>query len=235
MSNQVKVEDLEAFARFRAALLKFAQAADQSLSAADSQIARTHAWLENEQARYWEGQIRKRTDLVAQAKDAVRQKKLYLDGAGRQRGAPEEEKALARAVAMLEQAHEKRDAVKKWLPRLEKAADLYRGGVSRLATDITAEVPKAVALLDRLAESLQAYLAVESPSFAGMETAVGGVSMANPAGGEAEGITGAGEREVAQLNEPPTAAEAPGGGPSGAEQGSGTATTGEEVRDGHHG
>lgn len=225
MSNQVRIEDAEAFARLRAALLKFAQAADQSLSAADSQIARTHAWLENEQTRFWEGQIRKRTDAVAQAKDAVRQKKMYLDGAGRQRGAPEEEKALARAVALLEQAHEKRDAVRKWIPRLEKATDMYRGGVSRLATDISVEVPRAVALLDRLAESLETYLRIETPAAAAPEAAAS-ASLARPP--EESEVAPAAPTPPAPSDAPVAAAENPPAGET-------PATSTGEVRDVRHG
>ena len=83
MSNQVRVQDLDVFRQFRVALLKFAQAADQALTGADAHVARTRLWLENEQTRYWQLQLRKRTEAVVAAKDAVRQKKLYRDSTGR--------------------------------------------------------------------------------------------------------------------------------------------------------
>jgi hypothetical protein len=164
MSMQVKVDDLEVFKHFRIALLKFAQAVDQSLASAESDIARMHSWLENEQSRFWEGQVRKRMEAVTRAKDAVRQKKLFLDGAGKTRNASEEEKALAKCVAQLEEAQSKGLATRKALPRLEKAADMYKGGVSRLSTDIAAEVPRAIGRLDRMAASLEEYIAIESPA-----------------------------------------------------------------------
>ena len=49
MPGQVRVEDFEVFRLFRGALLKFAQAAEQSLSSADAHIASVHSWLESEQ------------------------------------------------------------------------------------------------------------------------------------------------------------------------------------------
>lgn len=164
MSEQVKVEDLEVFRLFRAALLKFAQATGEALSHADSEISRTHTWLENEQATYWQGQIRKRTEAVAAARDALRQKKLFKDSTGRTPNAIQEEKTLAQCLAALEHAQAKFEAVRKWLPKLEKAAELYSGGVARLHGTVTGDIPKAVALLDRLAETLEAYVQIEAPA-----------------------------------------------------------------------
>jgi hypothetical protein len=86
----------------------------------------------------------------------------------------------------VQEAEGKIDAVRKWLPRLEKAADLYRGGVSRLNTTIAVEVPRAVALLDRLAGALEEYVQVASPESggeaAGVEPEAAGETMAR--GGE---------------------------------------------------
>ena len=162
MSEQVRVDDLEVFRRFRVALLKFAQAASQAIGSADTQISRTHSWLENEQLTYWQNQLRKRTEDVTRAREAVRQKKVYKDFSGRTRGAIEEEKILDKCLAAVEEAQCKLEATRKWIPKLERAADMYRGGVSRLNSDVTSDIPRAVALLDRLALSLEHYLQIES-------------------------------------------------------------------------
>jgi len=163
MPDQVKVEDLEVFTLFRVAMVKFAQAASQSLFNADSQISRTHSWLDGEQRTFWQGQLRKRSEAAAKAADALRQKKLYKDASGRTPSAAEEEKALHKALAAVEEAKNKLEAIRKWLPRLEKEADMYRGGVARLSKTITGDVPQAVMLLDRMKASLEEYLLIETP------------------------------------------------------------------------
>lgn len=163
MSTQVKVEDLEVFRHFRAALLKFAQSAQLALSNADSHIGRTHSWLENEQASFWQGQLRKRAEALTRARDAVRNKKLFKDATGRTPSAQQEEKVLAQCVAAVEEAERKIAAIRKWLPRLEKEADIFRGGISRLNRSLTGDIPNALALLDRLALSLEQYLQIEAP------------------------------------------------------------------------
>jgi hypothetical protein len=183
MADQVKVHDLAVFGQFRVALLKFAQAADLALTGAEAEISRTRSWLEGEQRTFWESQHRKRMEAVTKAKDAVRQKKLYKDATGRVRNAVEEEKVLAKCVAAVDEAQRKMEAVRKWVPRLEKEANFYRGGVSRLNQTIVDNVPRAVALLDRLAATLEEYVAMEAPGAGAAEGAVEGGAMGR--GGEA--------------------------------------------------
>src|SRR5436305_2081163 len=107
MSEQVKVEDIQVFTLFRAALVKFAQASSDALASAESEISRTKSWLESEQAGYWQSQLRKRTEEATKARDALRQKKLYKDSSGKVPSAVDEEKALARAIAAVQHAEEK--------------------------------------------------------------------------------------------------------------------------------
>ncbi len=181
MPEVVNVDDFEVFRQFRAALVKFARAADQVLSGAESEISRTHGWLEGEQMSYWVGQRKKRVEAVAKAKDAVRQKKLYKDATGRTPGAVEEEKILAKCVAAVEEAERKVEVIRKWLPKFEKAADGYRGGVARLHASIFADIPKGIALLDKLAGSLEAYAQIEVPSSRAPTMAAGaGESFSRP-------------------------------------------------------
>jgi hypothetical protein len=171
MSEQVQVEDSEVFNVLRAALLKWAQTADSALGNADTQISRTLAWLEVEQNTYWQHQCRARAEAVTKAKEAVRQKKLYKDASGRYPAAVEEEKALAKCLAALEDAQKKQEATRKWRPRLEKESDLFRGGVARLRRCVGDDVPRAVALLERLALSVEQYVQIEAPAAPVPETA----------------------------------------------------------------
>ncbi len=206
MSNQAKVEDSEVFTLFRVAMLKFAQAASTSLSSADSQISRTHSWLESEQLSYWQLQLRKRAEAVAKARDAVRQKKLYKDSSGKMRDAIEEEKALAQCIAAAEHAQQRMDSVRKWLPRLEKASDLYRSGASRLSRNLEGDIPNAIAMLERLAVSLEQYVQIEAPA-GGAEFAASAGSADPMSRGGTEGQEPA--PPAIAPSTPPPAAESP--------------------------
>ena len=110
-------------------------------------------------------------EAVTKARDALRQKKLYKDASGSTPSAAEEEKVLARCLAAVAEAEYKIEAVRKWLPKLEKANDVYRGGVAGLNRAVTGEIPTAVALLDRLAGTLEEYVQIETPAGSTPESA----------------------------------------------------------------
>ena len=72
MSDKVaKVEDLDAIKSLKRAIWKFAEAANVALGDAEGEMNRAVMWLEGEQRAYWEGQVRKRHDLVERAREAV--------------------------------------------------------------------------------------------------------------------------------------------------------------------
>jgi hypothetical protein len=65
---------------------------------------------------------------------------------------------------------------RRYAKQLQREHLMYRGGVQRLATILSADMPNAVALLDRVLTQLQAYMAA-SPTLAestsGVESGIG--------------------------------------------------------------
>jgi hypothetical protein len=163
MAQAARVDSIEALKAFRASLLKFAESARNGLGSAEFDIHRADQWLKQEQRDYWKGTIRKRTEWVTRAKSALNQKKLYKSPMGGEQSCIEEEKALAVAKKRLEEAEEKADCVRKWTQKLEQERLLYKGQVQGIGRSLDVDVPNAVALLDRLLLSLEAYA---SPSTA---------------------------------------------------------------------
>ncbi len=157
MSGFVRVENVESLQVFRQCMLKFAESVNTALADAEAEAARVLVWLETEAQTYWGSQIRKRHEICERCKDAVRQKKLYKSPTGNTQSAVEEEKALRVAKAKLEEAEVKLKNVRRYGPRLQKELAIYKGGVSRLQTDVSADVPLAIARLDKMIASLRAY------------------------------------------------------------------------------
>jgi hypothetical protein len=166
MSNTANIDSFDAIKAFRAALIKFASAAGSSLTEADADMMRTLNWLDREQTSYWQNQIRKRQEFVSRCKEAVRQKKVFKDATGRTPSAVDEEKVLQKALKHLDEAEQKLVAVRKWKGRLQKEIDLYKGSIQGFATAIEADVPTAVATLDKALKSLEAYVALKAPELA---------------------------------------------------------------------
>lgn len=174
--SEARVESVDAIKAFRRAWLKFAEAANVALTEAEADAVGTARWLESEQRTYWQNNLRKTTELVSKCEEAVRHKKIFKDSSGRTPSAVDEEKALAKARRMKEIAEEKVEAVRRYTPRLKREIMLYKGQVQRLATFLAADIPTAAAKLDKITQTLEAYLGLQAEGAA----AAGG--MAQPTG-----------------------------------------------------
>ena len=214
MSNPAHVESIEALKMFRRAIIKFAEAATVALGDAESEMQRRLNWLENEQDSHWQGQIRKRQEEVSKCRDAVRQKKLFKDFAGRTPSADQEEKALRMALARLEEVERKLAAVRKYAKKLPREIEVYKGSVQRFATTVQSDLPTAAGKLDAMIRKLEEYAAIGPAAAAsvagvseegGMTVESGAASMAR---GEGELMEKDEQADEGQENADPNAPEA---------------------------
>jgi hypothetical protein len=167
MSEGAHVDSFEALKSFKGALRKFAEASSAALGDSESEMQRVTNWLEVEQASYWQSQVRKRTEMVSRAKDAVRQKRIFKDATGRPQSAVDEEKALKIAEQALAEAEQKQANVRRWSKALPREIELYKGSVQRFSTTVHVDVPNAMHKLDRMLTSLEKYAALAAPVMAG--------------------------------------------------------------------
>lgn len=154
---------LDAIRDFRVALVKFIELAGISLADAEGEILRTLHWLEMEQVPYWATQIRKREEVVARWKDAVRQKTLYKDATGGRQSAVDEMKQLKKAEAALVEAQEKYSASRQYVKRIQKAQMEYKGQVTRLNLALTGYLAAGVAKLTSLQNIIAEYAKTDAP------------------------------------------------------------------------
>lgn len=162
MSQGANVDDLDIFRYMKTGLIKFRQTIETALINADSQASRTLSWLEGEQLSHWQTQIRKRHETVMRCREAVRAKKIFKDSTGRTPSAHHEEKLQHEAERALAEAEFKLANTRKCIPRLQKEIEVYRGGVQGLGSAMVTEIPKAIAMLERLSMSLQEYVTLRS-------------------------------------------------------------------------
>ena len=161
-----RVEDLEAIRMFRATLVKFIEGGAAALTDAESEITKRMSWLEGEQSTFWQGNIRKGQENVTKWKEAVRMKKLFKDSSGRTGSAFDEEKKLKQAMAMLAHAEERLTNTRRWAKQLQREHLMYRGGVQRLQTMLTNELPGGVHLLENVLVQIDQYLNAGAPALA---------------------------------------------------------------------
>jgi hypothetical protein len=168
MSSQATVHSVEALTQFRAGLALYSEETLAALGAVGAEVRRTVLWLEQNRPGYWHDQIKRRRELVSQAKAEVFRKKLQK----RPDYNPpmsEQMENLRKAEASLQEAEKRLTLVRKWQPRLQHAVLEYQASVQRIKDLAATDIPNAALLLGRIVESLEAYLRVQPPSGAGSE------------------------------------------------------------------
>lgn len=181
MTLGAHVGSVDALLRLRASLASFISAADKALCESAIEIDRTADWVAHDQQARWTAEARKRHDAVIKAQDEVRRAQWSIGE--HKPAAIEQKKALKKAEERLAQAKEKLANVARWKREFAQAANEYKGQVQHITSALDADLPRAVAALDQIIDSIGSYLAVQAPAGAaddisGIETA--GASMAQP-------------------------------------------------------
>ena len=90
----------------------------------------------------------------------------------------EQKENLRKAEASLQDAEKRLAMVRKWQPRMKQAVLEFHASVQRLKDLAAGDVPRAVNLLTRMIDALEAYLRVAPPPGLGIETAAAAVTTA---------------------------------------------------------
>lgn len=159
MRDAARLTDIRALEEVRAAFVKFRDETNQALTEVDIEVQRAVNWVRNEQAAYWKQQERKRHELLEHAKAELRRAQFPTTD-GKIPSAIEQKKAVAKAEAAVEEARDKIQSVRKWSRLLEREVAEYTGLAQPLTGAIDSDIPRAIALLDRMAGSVESYLAV---------------------------------------------------------------------------
>ena len=166
MSGQADVRSIDALKELRTSMALFSEDALGALGAVQMEVRRTLVWLQHDRKPYWQDQIKRRRERVAAAKAEVFRRKLAKT-ADNHPAMTEQKELLRRAEASLRDAEARAALVKKWEPVLQQAAMEYRASTRRIHSLASGDAPRAVALLERLVDALEAYLRVAVPTGAG--------------------------------------------------------------------
>lgn len=160
MSSSARVTSIDAVRDFRASLCNFIEESGQSICNIDMEIQRFYDWLSNDQLGYWSRQVRVSEEKLAEARNALHQRKLasFEDNPS----LIQEKKDVDRCKRRLEEAEDKVKAVKRWTRVVEQEIDEYRGKREQLSSSVQGDLPRGVSMLERVIASLDAYVAMNS-------------------------------------------------------------------------
>jgi hypothetical protein len=163
MSSQATVHSIDALKELRTALALYGDDTLGALGAVEAEVRRTMRWLTEERPYYWQEQIKRRREQVALARSELFRRQLQK----RPDYTPpmsEQKENLRKAEASLLDAEKRLAMVRKWQPLYKQAVLEYHASIQRLKDLSAGDIPRAVNLLTRLIDALEAYLRVTPPS-----------------------------------------------------------------------
>jgi hypothetical protein len=166
MSSQAAVHSIDELKNFRVALALYGEDALGTLGSVEAEVRRTLRWLQEERPVYWQDQIKRRREQVALARSEVFRRNLQKK-ADYTPAMSEQKEALRKAEASLQEAEKRLALVRKWQPLFKQAVLEYHASIQRLKDLAAGDVPRAVNLLTRIIDALEAYLRVAPPSSLG--------------------------------------------------------------------
>lgn len=162
MSQSARVSSIDTLKDFRVALVKFCEVARQSLIALEMDSRRVIDWLQYDQLSRWSREVRHRHEKVLQVKTELNRIKLAR-ATGQKVDLTEQKELLRAAQERLVAAEEKVETIRLWVRTVDRAIDEFKGQSEQLSALVEGDPPHSVVLMERMIESLDAYLQIAAP------------------------------------------------------------------------
>jgi hypothetical protein len=160
------VRSLDSIEAVRAALASFREQLEQAVDMVDIEMRRVLDWLEHDRPGYWRRQLRDANDGVTEARQALHRCLMYP--INDERPACYEERAdVKKAEARLRYCDEKSERLRHWIREVRHEMFEFEGRTSQLNEIIEFDVPRAIAILNRLLVHLHDYQSIRSAASAG--------------------------------------------------------------------
>lgn len=167
MSAHAAVHSLEALKEFRTALALYGEDTLAALGAIDAEVRRTTLWLQQDRPAFWQEQIKRRREQVAMARAEVFRRKLAKT-ADHSPAMSEQVEILRRAEASLADAERRLVLLRKWQAAFPRAVLEFQASTRRIKDLAAGDVPRAMGLLGRIIEAVEAYLSLTPPTSAAL-------------------------------------------------------------------
>jgi hypothetical protein len=162
MSKSANVRSIQALKDFRIAFCNFADDTRGALGGVEMEIKKFRDWIERDQLSYWQMQVKKRQEILMDARAALHKKKLAA-GKSDAVSDSEEKENLRIAQRRLRAAEEKVDLVKKLIPQFHHAVAEYHSNAQPLADHMSGGFERSLGRLTAMIDALESYLALQAP------------------------------------------------------------------------
>jgi len=156
------IRDTKAILDAKAVIAKCALSMASVLEGSQADAERFAMWLSGEAQCGWEREVRLRTARLNEARGELMRKQMQPTADGRPPSTVDERKAVARAEAALADAEGRLRRTRYWVMEFQRVLANFRAGMGALGTFVDQVAPSAVASLNRMAASVDAYLAAQA-------------------------------------------------------------------------
>jgi hypothetical protein len=162
MADHAHVTSVEAVNAFRSDLIVYLGKARAALEEASDDVLRTRLWVQNDQRELWENEMRVRYRKLEEARSELFSARLSQF----HEATDLRLMAVQRAERANREAEAKLAVLKKWGRDMENRTDPLAKQVSQLHGFLTTDMKRAVAYLDQVVKTLEAYAGVPTPGAA---------------------------------------------------------------------
>ncbi len=162
VDSGANIRDTKAILDAKAVIVKAARSIASVIEESQADSERFAMWLAGEAQSGWERQVRLRTTRLNEARSELMRKQMQPTADGRPPSTVDERKAVSRAEAALASAEDRLRRTRYWVMEYPRVLANFRAGMGSLGTFVDQVAPAAVSALNRMAESVDAYLAAQS-------------------------------------------------------------------------
>ncbi len=159
MADRAHVTSTDAIEAFRARLIVYLAKTRPTLEEISGEVYRTRVWLQTDQRRFWGDQLRARRKKLDQLQAellSARMSSMQMPGSAQLM-------AVRKAREAVREAEEKMAALKHWDRELDSRTEPLLRQMGGLEHSLINDLPKAIAYLDQVLKSLEAYAETKAP------------------------------------------------------------------------
>lgn len=157
MADRAQITSFEALEAFRSDLINYLSKARPALEEVSNEVLRAKQWLQNDQRRFWEGEMKARSKKLERAKAelfSVSMSKIQEVSAAQQL-------IVHRCKQAVEEAQGKLAMLKKWDREIDNRSEPLVKQVDQFQSFVAIEMPRAIAYLTEAIKTLEQYAGIK--------------------------------------------------------------------------
>jgi hypothetical protein len=159
MAVSANVSSIDAIERFRSALIVYVEKARATVDDVSDDVQKTKHWLEGEQTRHWQQEIRRRTRKFEEAQQELFTARL----SGFKEDTQLQQMMVNRTKRELVAAEEKLKTIRRWVRDFDSVVTPVAKQMEKIDSVLSGRMPKANSYLTEIIKALESYASVRQP------------------------------------------------------------------------